>query len=63
MRTAKGDNIKRFVLCSHCGAKRRVIPTCDDCRHSFTNPFDQRFCSKGKTATRLCKDFIPTQGD
>jgi hypothetical protein len=31
--------------------------TCDDCIHSFWNPFDQRFCAKGRTANQLCKRF------
>lgn len=31
---------------------------CSDCEHFFINPFDQQMCMKGKTATRVCKQFI-----
>jgi transposase-like protein len=32
--------------CRLCGAVTLPKPTCDDCQHSFSNPFDQRFCHK-----------------
>ena len=36
--------------------------SCLDCKNSFSNPFDQLFCSMGKSATRPCKDFTSKKG-
>ena len=47
----------------HRKQERERELTCDDCRHSFVNPFDQRYCILGKTATRLCKDFESKGGE
>jgi len=38
--------------------KKRKLD-CSQCEHGFTNPFDQFFCTKEKTGTRICKEFSP----
>lgn len=49
--------LSRFIRCAYCGATQTIKLTCGDCAHSFSNPFDQRFCEKGNKGTRLCKQF------
>ena len=50
-------SVRRVSRCSGCGGVREIKWSCDDCIHSFVNPFDERFCRKGRTATRLCSHF------
>lgn len=40
-----------------CAVKAKAKLSCADCAHYFTNPFDQIFCSKSKTALRLYEHF------
>ena len=50
-------NTTKKQICPTCGKMSKVKLTCDDCIHSFVTPFDERFCFKNKTATKICKYF------
>ncbi len=44
--------------CKYCGSKWNRIPKCSDCVHlEYYSVPDGYLCNKGKTGTRLCKDF------
>ena len=59
---ARNEKIERRVKCKCCGAVSFEKYTCSDCAHSFCNPFDQQYCKKGRTATRICKEFKKRKG-
>jgi hypothetical protein len=51
------------MLCGRC--KKELKPkkeSCRECNYFFMNPFDEEFCEKGKTATRICKFFCKSKG-
>ena len=47
----------RKEKCTKCGADIEVKLICEDCEHSFTNPFDELICRKGRTGRVTCKEF------
>jgi len=58
LRVGEAKKIRDYVL------KHRDMFTPEDekrdcaiCAHSFTNPFDESFCDKGRKGTRVCKKF------
>ena len=56
------DKTKKVVTCRTCGACRIDNCNCYDCVNSFTNPFDELFCNRRKSAKKLCKDFKKREG-
>ena len=50
------DTTKKILTCHKCGTSKIDKCTCCDCVNSFTNPFDELFCTLHKS-TKLCKDF------
>jgi hypothetical protein len=56
-KVVKRQRPSKLVVCPTCGHRHREPAECDDCAHSFRNPFDQLFCELGRKGTRICGKF------